>query len=132
MELALNVERVDPPRRFTVGRGDKVELSDCARVDLAADEQVTFVTDSGGEYDVVRKSWGFYATPSLNDRLPRHGFRAALVRDAAGKRFMLLVERGREEDFERYRGGQRHRSTQAWRTLRAEAMSRWTDSARTV
>jgi hypothetical protein len=99
----VNLERVDPPRRFTVGRADVIEIADCGRIDLDADEQVTFVTEAGGEYDVVRKSWGFYATPSLNDRLPRHGLRPVLVRDGGRKRFVLLVEQEREDDFEQYR-----------------------------
>ena len=45
---------IDPPRRFEVsGRGVKLMLSDCAHIALAPDEQVTFTTESGGEYDVV-------------------------------------------------------------------------------
>ena len=57
---------------------------------------------SGAEYDVVRKSWGYYATPSLNGRLRNHGFRAVLVRNTRGKIYLLLVEEGCEEDFHAY------------------------------
>ena len=59
--------------------------SDCGRIALAPDEQVTFTTEAGGEYDVTRKSWGFYATPSINGRLKTFGLRAALVRNVAGR-----------------------------------------------
>jgi|KBSSwiStaDraftv2_1062776.scaffolds.fasta_scaffold907592_2 hypothetical protein len=94
---------IDPPRRFEVsGRGVKLILSDCAHIALAPDEQVTFTTESGGEYDVVRKDWGFYATPSTNGRLKSFGLRAALVVSGYGKLFVVLVEAGREDAFLAY------------------------------
>ena len=77
-------------------------LSDCGRVQLDANEQVTFTTESGGEYDVARKEWGFYATPSTNGRLKSFGLRAALVLSAFNKLFVVLVEEGREEAFMDY------------------------------
>jgi hypothetical protein len=93
----------DPPRIFEVGRdGMRISLKDCGWIQLDADEQVTFLTEQGGEYDLARKSWGFYATPSLNARLPRFGLRAALTKSADGKFFIKLVEKGREADFEKY------------------------------
>ena len=97
---------VDPPRRFRAGRRAEVEMSDTGRLALEADEQVTLTTPSGGEYDVVRKSWGFYATPSVNRRLPSFGLRACLATNPDGHRFVLLVERGCEEDFAAYRAEQ--------------------------
>ncbi|HZP68477.1 MAG TPA: hypothetical protein VFB29_00920 [Pseudolabrys sp.] len=94
---------IDPPRKFEVaGAGVRLHLSDCGRVALAADEQVTFTTEAGGEFDVTRKSWGFYATPSTNGRLRRFGLRAALVRNVAGRLFVVLVEQGKEAEFLAY------------------------------
>ena len=94
---------VDPPRKFEVsGAGVRLHLSDCGRVALAADEQVTFMTEGGGEFDVTRKSWGFYATPSTNGRLKTFGLRAALVRNVAGRLFVVLVEQGKESEFLAY------------------------------
>ncbi|MBI4343023.1 MAG: hypothetical protein HY599_06620 [Candidatus Omnitrophica bacterium] len=98
----MQLTPVDPPRVFDVGCLVKIQLKDCGRVALEADEQVTFVTETGGEFDVVRKSWGFYATPSLNQRLPRFGLRAVLVKSPDGKYYVWLVERGKEPDFQRY------------------------------
>lgn len=94
---------IDPPRKFEVsGAGVRLHLSDCGRVALAADEQVTFTTDAGGEFDVTRKDWGFYATPSTNGRLKAFGLRAALVRNSAGRLFVVLVEQGKENRFLAY------------------------------
>jgi hypothetical protein len=69
---------------------------------------VTFRTGSATEFDVTRKSWGYYATPSLNGRLREHGLRAALAvgvprSDGEPERmYLLLVEAGREDDFRTY------------------------------
>jgi SAM-dependent methyltransferase len=93
----MKITEQNPPRVFRTGRAQPIDLRDCARIQLAADEQVTFVTESGAEYDVARKVWGFYATPSLNGRLRQFGLRAALVKNFIGKFYVFLVEDGREE-----------------------------------
>ena len=72
------------------------------RIALEPDEQVTFTTASGGEYDVARKDWGFYATPSTNGRLKSFGLRAALVLSGYQKLFVVLVESGKEDAFLEY------------------------------
>ena len=98
----MKFEEINPPRLFGVGQNDEIQLKDCARIDLAPDEQVTFVTDSGSEYDVVKKAWGYYATPSLNGRLPSFGLRGVLVKSSDGKCFLMLVEGTKEGDFQHY------------------------------
>jgi hypothetical protein len=99
----VKLEPKDPPRAFLVGNAEKFEMHDCGTVRLESDEQITFVTPSGAEYDVARKSWGFYATPSLNGRLTQFGLRGALVKNRSTSRFfVLLVESGSEDLFERY------------------------------
>ena len=99
----MKFDEKSPPRRFTVGNAVKFEMRDCGTLALAPDEQVTLVTESGAEYDVARKSWGFYATPSLNGRLEGFGLRGVLIQNRGTKRyFVLLVERGREASFEAY------------------------------
>jgi SAM-dependent methyltransferase len=92
----------DPPREFQIGRGEPLTIKDCARIELEPDEQVTFATADGKEYDVARKSWGFYATPSLNARLLHFNLRGVLVRSPAAKYFVMLVERGKEAELEAY------------------------------
>lgn len=98
----MRITTVSPPRIFRVGDKRRIEMKDCARLDLDRDEQVTFRTERGAEYDVARKSWGFYATPSLNQRLPQFGLRAALVRGSDGKAFVMLVERECQQEFAEY------------------------------
>ena len=96
----MNLKPIEPPRTFTVGE-PPLELRHCADVELAPDEQVTFTSPSGSELDVVRKSWGYYGTPSLNRRLPAHGLRPALAMSQGGM-FVLLVEPEHEGDFLAY------------------------------
>jgi hypothetical protein len=92
-----------PPRRFQVGNAVKFEMRDCGALALEPDEQVTLTTERGGEYDVARKDWGFYATPSLNGRLESFGLRGVLIRNTiTGRYFVLLVERGSEASFDAY------------------------------
>jgi hypothetical protein len=92
-----------PPRTFRVGLNSEIEISDCGRIHLEADEQVTFVTPSGKEHDFVAKSWGFYATPSVNSRLVDQGFKTALVSSPmSGRFFIMVVERERIDEFEEY------------------------------
>ncbi len=98
---------VVPPRVFEVGFEQKFAVKDCARLSLEANEQVTLTTGSGGEYDVTRKSWGFYATPSTNGRLMRFGLRSALVKNRIGQYFVMLVEVGKEAWFEEYLASER-------------------------
>ncbi len=98
----MKVTEVRPPREFRVGLDGHITLKDCARVTLEHDEQVTFVTPDGKEYDVARKSWGFYATPSTNGRLRDFGWRSALVRSANGRHNVMLVDRARQSEFDTY------------------------------
>jgi hypothetical protein len=99
----MKYEPIDPPRTFPVGAGGKVIIKDCGRIRLEHDEQITFTTESGAEYDLARKDWGFYATPSLNGRLESFGLRAVLVKSrVTGQFFIFLVENGKEDLFRKY------------------------------
>ena len=99
MKLIPNV----PPREFNAGGLAKpIVIKDCGRIELAPDEQVTFLGSSGAEYDVARKPWGFYATPSLNGRLKQFGLRPALVKSPSGKYYVFLRESGKEKEFHDY------------------------------
>ena len=99
----MRFDAKQPARRFSVGIQGDIEISDCGSVSLDPREQVTFVTDNGGEYDVTRTDFGFYATPSLDQRLPRFGLRPVLIRNRDTlNHFVLLVEDGKEEAFHAY------------------------------
>ena len=98
----MKVFPLHPPRVFEVGFGRTIVMHDCGRVHLEPDEQVTFVAPSGAEYDVARKDWGFYATPSMNGRLAGFGWRSLLVKNRLGRFFVLLAEIGKEAELDAY------------------------------
>jgi len=98
----MRIQYTRPSRKFRVGFKDKVELTEVAKISLESDELITFTGAGGVEYDITRKEWGFYATPSLNSRLPEFHLRPALVKNSRGQWFMLLVEEGHEAEFETY------------------------------
>jgi hypothetical protein len=50
-------------------------------------------TDDGKEYDVAKKDWGFYATPSMNGRLKKFGFKTAIVKKFTWYVLYNLVEK---------------------------------------
>ena len=92
-----------PPRKFKVGLDGGIELSECAKLSLQPDELVTLVDDKGSEYDIARKDWGYYATPSINGRLVRNGYKTALVRNSGGQYFIMLVMESSLAEFHAYR-----------------------------
>ena len=98
MEINLKEE----PRAFNVGIKNQTTIFDCGSINLDPDEQVTFITDNGNEYDVARKYWGFYATPSINGRLKTFGFKTALTQNSFGKNYIMLVEKTKITEFYRY------------------------------
>jgi hypothetical protein len=87
----MKITTLNPPREFSSGV-EPVTMRQCATIELADDELVTFVTPAGREYDFAAKSWGFYSTPSLNKRLVDQGFKTALVRNGSGRYFINAVD----------------------------------------
>jgi hypothetical protein len=98
----MEIHETKPARAFKVGLRGEVELSEVAKIRLNSEEMVTFMGEGGVEYDVARKTWGFYATPSLNYRLPRFGLRPVLVKNPQGRWFVLLIEGDGGEAFKEY------------------------------
>ena len=81
---------VNPPRRFNVGN-TPIELRHTANLQLSPDELVTLLSPDGRELDIVSKNWGYYVTPSLQDRLKRNGMRAALMRNIVTRQLFVVV-----------------------------------------
>lgn len=98
----MKINKKEPPRKFVVGESDQTEISDCGQIFLESDEQVSFVTASGKEHDFAAKSWGFYATPSVNARLVNEGFKTALVKNSQGRFYIMVVDKDCLSDFKAY------------------------------
>ena len=98
----MEFKKIEPPRIFKVGADDsKVKLSHVMDVALGPNEQITLKSENGGEFDICRKSWGYYATPSINNRLKHFGYKTCLV-ESSGRRYLHLVEQGQIETYLEY------------------------------
>ena len=60
-------------RKFKPSKYSDVVLKDCGKIILNNNEQVTFSDKykQNNDYDVTKKDWGYYATPSINSRLKK-------------------------------------------------------------
>jgi hypothetical protein len=91
-------------RRFRPSKISKIVLKDCGKIILKNNEQVTFSNNSGkNNYDITKKNWGYYATPSINSRLKYNNLNSYIVKNKKTKRFfILLVEKGKKKQFIKY------------------------------
>jgi len=98
----MKIQIKDPPRKYRCGLHNQIEIDDCGEVYPEPNEQLTFFTKSGKEYDVAAKDWGFYATPSVNGRLVKQGFKTALVKNSRGQYYIMIVDKERNKEFHDY------------------------------
>ncbi len=92
----MKTEIKGSPREFKV---KKFTIKDFGKIHLDNDEMISFVTKSGKEYDFTAKSWGFYATPSVNSRLKNQGFKTALVLNENNQLYVMSVESEKMDEF---------------------------------
>ena len=91
----------EPPREFSPAPG--IKLKDMGDLDLEVDEQVTVRLTPERGNDVVRKSWGFYLTNSLNGTLQAQGIKTALVENWQSSRtYLMLVDKDKLGEFNNY------------------------------
>ncbi len=99
----LNFKLKDIPRIFKLGN---YKCKDHGIVHVHSEPKthdiLTFETESGRQCDVSATPWGFYLGPSLNSRLKKEGFRAALVTNSGNQLYLLAVEEDKIESFEAY------------------------------
>ena len=98
----MKINEKSPPREYKVGLQNQITIKDCGTVNLEKDEQLTFVQDSGKEYDVTRKNWGYYATPSMNGRLKSFGYSTALVKNSNDRLYIMIIDKEKMDLFESY------------------------------
>ncbi len=98
----MKINEKSPPREYTVGLQNQITIKDCGSVELNENEQLTFVQKSGKEYDLARKDWGYYATPSMNGRLKSFGYATALVKNSSGMLYIMIVDEEKMNSFESY------------------------------
>ena len=98
----MKIKTKSPPREYYVGTNKNITIKDCGTISLLDDEQITFLTSTKAEYDICKKSWGFYATPSLNSRLLKFNFKTALVKNSKEQVYIMIVEKNKLSEFFEY------------------------------
>ena len=97
----MKVYRKRTPRNFLVSKKNNIYLKDVGKVNLGINENLTFTSSGSKKYEVCRKDWGYYATPSINSRLKKNGFKTALAKQKK-KYFILLVDKKKISKFKTY------------------------------
>ena len=88
-------------RKFKVGINN-IKLNEVAKISLKQNEMVTFFNGKI-EYDIVKKNWGYYATPSINSRLLKFGFKTCIIKSkVTNNSFIILVEKNKKKQFNKY------------------------------
>ena len=95
----MKSELKEEPRKFGV-KGH--EVKDFGKIFLDPNEMISFSTQGGKEYDFVAKEWGFYASPSVNSRLSKEGFKTALVVNESNQLYVMAVEEEKINIFKIY------------------------------
>ena len=98
----MKIKKKNPPRKFSVGLNYEITISDHGSILLKDNDQISFITEDDKEYDVVRKEWGFYATPSINGRLSNQGFKTALVKNKYSKYYIMVIDKKKMNNFKKY------------------------------
>ena len=91
-----------PSRKFKTGLKKQIIIKDSGKIILDEDEQVTFYSEDEKEYDVTKKNWGYYATPSINGRLKMFNYSTALVENSIGNHYIMIVDNEKKDLFKKY------------------------------
>ena len=87
-------------RSFKVGKN--IQLKMVGDIFLNDNELITF-KDKKKEFDITKKNWGYYATPSIDKRLKNNGYSTAIIRNKKTKNiFVVLVEKNKKKLFLKY------------------------------
>ena len=88
-------------RIFKVGINN-ITLNEVAKISLKSNEMLTFVNGKV-EYDIVKKNWGYYATPSINSRLLKFSLKTCIIKSkVTNNSFIILVQKNKKKEFNKY------------------------------
>ena len=80
-------------RKFKPSKYSDIVINDCGKIILNNNEQVTFSDKykKNKNYDVTKKDWGYYATPSINNRLKKNNFISYIVLNKSTNLFFIMI-----------------------------------------
>ena len=98
----MKVYKKLPPRKFMVSKKNNIVLKDLRKIFLNNNENLSITGKNKKIYEICRKDWGYYATPSINFRLKKNGFKTALIQQDK-KFFVVIVDKSKMKSFNYYR-----------------------------
>lgn len=88
-------------RIFKVGINNII-IKEVAKISLKQNEMVTFFNGKI-EYDIIKKNWGYYATPSINSRLLKFDLKTCVIKSKiTNNSFIILVLKNKKKEFNKY------------------------------
>ena len=92
-------------KKFNTKSKLNTQITLIKKIYLKENQQITFIEKFKKkikEYDVVKKSWGYYATPSINKRLKRFKYECAIIKNNQNKFFLCLINKDMKKKFNLY------------------------------
>lgn len=92
-------------REFRTKSKLNTQITLLKKIYLKENQQITFLENfkkEKKEYDIVKKNWGYYATPSINKRLKKFGYECAIIKNKQNKFFLCLVNKDMKKKFKSY------------------------------
>lgn len=90
-------------RKFRPSKKFNITITEKAKISLENNEQITLIDQSKNEYDIVKKSWGYYSSPSINKRLVKNNYQAFLVQNINNKTiFLFTVQKSKKRMMQDY------------------------------
>lgn len=79
----------------------KLILKKTADIQLLNNEFITF-KDKNKEYDFSKKNWGYYISPSLNNRLKKNSYVVVIIKNKLNRFFLCGVKKTEKKSFTSY------------------------------
>ena len=90
-------------RKFKPSSKSRVIITEKAKIYMKHNEQITLIDINKNQYDIVKKSWGYYSTPSINKRLKNNNHKACIVKNIEKKTiFLFSVNIKKKNEFNKY------------------------------
>ena len=92
-------------KKFNTKSKLNTQITLIKKIYLKENQQITFIEKFKKkikEYDVVKKSWGYYATPSINKRLKKFNFRTYITKNFYNHINIMIVHKEKDKNFKKY------------------------------
>ena len=78
---------------WTVGNKKNIVITEKLKIKLNDNEQVSFVGKKNKlNYEICKKNWGYYISPSINKRLKDYGYTVYIAKNKDGNIYLLAVD----------------------------------------